>query len=324
MHSSQNGLDTNGAHPAGPATAARPAGPEPLTFAIPFYRGLKFLRRAVESVLRQRHTDWHLLVCDDGGQEPGAAELVASYGHPRVRYHRNEANLGMAGSWNRCLELAQTDLVNILHADDELLDGYAEMTCRAAADYPGAAGFFCNARIIGAEGHERFSLPDLVKQILRPSSKGPLVLAGRRAIESLLFGNYIMCPTMCYRKSRLGGRRFDGNWRFALDLEFFTRLLLDGETLVGLPGVGYCYRRHAQNATLTYSDTLLRFEEESRLYESLASVAAERGWKRASRIARGKAIIKLNLLYGLAADVSRLRAQQARRKAGLLWDMLTA
>src|SRR5436305_10450701 len=103
-----------------------PAGADDrLTIAIPFYKGHTCLRAAIASVQRQMSPTWQLVVCDDG-PEMGTRELVASFGDSRMRYIRNERNLGMAGNWNRCLQVAETDLVNLLHADDELLPNYVE------------------------------------------------------------------------------------------------------------------------------------------------------------------------------------------------------
>src|SRR5437868_3244891 len=144
-------------------------GPARITFAVPFYAGTEYLRRALDSVRRQTIADWCLLVCDDHGPEAGAEELVRSYGDGRMRYHRNATNLGMAGNWNRCLDLAATDLVTLLHADDELLPHYAAVMLGAAAARPGAAALFCEARTIGADGRDCLSLPDLFKRVLRPA-----------------------------------------------------------------------------------------------------------------------------------------------------------
>src|SRR5712671_2433445 len=90
-----------------------------ITVAIPFYKGHAYLRAAIESVLRQTSSAWRLVVCDDG-LEPMTRELVESFGDTRIRYLKNERNLGMAGNWNRCLDVVDTDLVNLLHNDDGL------------------------------------------------------------------------------------------------------------------------------------------------------------------------------------------------------------
>ncbi|HEX3149626.1 MAG TPA: glycosyltransferase family 2 protein [Gemmataceae bacterium] len=288
-----------------------------LTIAIPFYKGLHYLRRAIESVLRQSSPAWRLIVCDDGA-EPGTAELVAAFADPRICYLKNERNLGMAGNWNRCLDAADTDLVNLLHNDDELLPNYVAEMLAADREFPDAAAFFCKATVIDADGRECFSLVDFVKRFLEPKSKGPLVLHGKSAIEALMHGDFIMCPTVCYRRSRLPAERFQPEWRQVLDLDFFTRILLAGGTMVGLPATAYAYRRHAANATSENTENLLRFDEESRLHDRIAATARERGWPTVARVAAGKRVIKLHLLFRIAQDLCRLRLSAALQK----WQFL--
>jgi glycosyltransferase involved in cell wall biosynthesis len=293
---------------------------EPLTIAIPFYKGHAYLRAAIESVRKQSSPEWRLVVCDDG-PAAGTAELVASFGDPQIRCVRNERNLGMAGNWNRCLDAAETDLVNLLHNDDELLPNYVETMLRAGREYPNAAAFFCRAKVIDAAGRDTFSFVDYVKRYLQPMSKGPIVLEGQSAVEALMHGDFIMCPTVCYRKSRLPAERFRADWRMVLDLDFFVRILLNGGTLVGLPAVAYAYRRHAENATSQYTESLLRFEEESQLHDRVAAEARDRGWPSVARVAARKRIIKLHLLFRIFQDISRLRVRAAGRKWNFLYKL---
>src|SRR4051794_20749684 len=104
----------------GTVKARLPDARQVLTFAIPYYARLDYLRQAIASVFRQSSPCWELIVCDDSGGE--AEDLVASYGDARLKYYKNPCRLGMVANWNRCLDLARTDLVTLLHADDELLD----------------------------------------------------------------------------------------------------------------------------------------------------------------------------------------------------------
>src|SRR5262249_34364804 len=151
----------------------------------------------------------------------------------------NDANLGMVGNWNRCLDLAETDLVTLLHADDELRPDYTDVMLQAAQAHPEAAAFFCQADIIDERGRCRFSFPDWFKRRLVPNRHGTVILRGEPALRALLRGNFIMCPTLCYRKCIVGNRRFIGAWRFAQDMYLTTQLLMEGETLIGLPQVAY-------------------------------------------------------------------------------------
>jgi glycosyltransferase involved in cell wall biosynthesis len=268
-------------------------------------------------VRRQSSPGWRLIVCDDG-PEPGIGELVASFNDTRIRYERNARNLGMAGNWNRCLDLADTDLVNLLHNDDELLPNYVAEMRAAGQAYPDAAAFFCRAKVIDAAGKETFSLIDYAKRFLQPRTAGQLVLQGKSAVESLMHGDFIMCPTVCYRKCRLPAERFRAEWKMVLDLDFFTRILLAGGTMIGVSAVAYAYRRHAANATTAYTDSLLRFEEESRLHDRMAVIARQRGWPGVARVAAAKRVIKIHLVFRIFQDLSGLRLPAALKK----WDFL--
>jgi glycosyltransferase involved in cell wall biosynthesis len=285
-----------------------------VAFTIPYYRDERFLIRAIESVLRQRNPRWTLLVSDDSRTGAPIAALVAGYDDERIRYRSNADTPGLAGNWNACLREAPGDLVTILHADDELRENYCDVMLQAARTHPDAVGYFCNAAIIDEYGRRIFSVPDSVKRLTRPSAPGPLELTGPRAIAALLRGNFIMCPTVCYRRDRLAGRRFDDRWRFALDLELFTRLLAEGEKLVGMPTQAYAYRRHAGSETAQQTANLARFAEEAALYDQLGEVGTRRGWSEVARVGRRKGIIHLNLLYCLLRDVLGLRWEQVRKK----------
>ena len=285
-----------------------------LTIAVPFYRGLAYLNDAIESVVSQSSPDWRLLVIDDSGDLEDAdavRELVTSFGDGRMEARRNPRNLGMVDSWNRCIDESNSDLVTLLHADDRLLPRYVELMLELADRHPRAAALYCRAAIIGRSGRRVFSLADLVKRWFAPWATGDAVLSGEPAVTALMRGNFIMCPTLCFRRSVLGMRRFTSGWSQVQDLELSVRLLMDGESLVGSPEVAYAYRRHPASATALHSECRLRFDEEFRLFDQVAERAADLGWKSTTRVARHKRIVKLHLLYRALRGLIALRIGQA-------------
>ena len=138
-----------------------------LTLAIPYYSGKHFLARAIDSVVGQTYSGWKVVVCDDSLVDEGIGELVSGYGDSRIRYVRNPANLGLAGNWNKCLSEAETDLVTILHADDELQPGYCDLMLAAVQKFPQAVGWYCQAVIIDQFGKKTYSIPDLAKRVVK-------------------------------------------------------------------------------------------------------------------------------------------------------------
>jgi glycosyltransferase involved in cell wall biosynthesis len=287
--------------------------PERLAIAIPFHAGLEYLAEALASVRAQRDGDWRLLVLDDSGVDGGARALVEGLGDARVCYRANARNLGMVASWNRCLDESEGELVTLVHADDRLLPDYVSEMKRLAAAHPAAAALFCPAETIDARGARRFSLQDDVKRLLVPRGPGDVLLHGEAGLRALMRGNFVVCPTLCWRRAVLGARRFEARWRQVQDLELLARLLLAGETLAGGRRAAYAYRRHAANATAQQTASLVRFEEEFELFELVADAAQARGWRRAERTSRAKTILRLHLGWRVFGALARLRWSEAGR-----------
>jgi glycosyltransferase involved in cell wall biosynthesis len=290
---------------------------ETVAIAIPFYRNVDYLRGAVASVVAQSSGDWRLVVVDDSGaleRESAVHEAVTAFGDARIRYERNPATLGMVPNWNRCLDLAElagAPLVTLLHGDDRLLPGYVATLQRLAAAHPEAVALHCGAEIIGPSGRRTVSVPDLVKGLIAPRGAAETVLRGEPGASALMRGNFIMCPTLCFRSALLAGRRFEPGWEQVQDLELTVRLLMEGEVIVGTPAIAYAYRRHPESATHLQSANRLRFDEEFRLFDLVATRAAELGWSGTARVARRKRIVKLHLLYRALADLVRLHPARA-------------
>ncbi|HEY6178389.1 MAG TPA: hypothetical protein VIX73_28230, partial [Kofleriaceae bacterium] len=205
--------------------------------------------------------------------------------------------------------------------DDALMPDYAR-TMRAAAErHPGAVAVFCRTRIIGPDDAPALSLADVVKDCIHPSRNRELTLHGEPGVRALLRANFIPAPTLLFRRSILGDRRFPAQYKFVLDWELTTQLLLDGETLIGIPDRCYRYRRHDDAATSQYTRTQLRFREESAYYDRMQGVASSRGWPRCVAVARRKRMTKLNITYRALRSVCALELAEARRSFRLLREL---
>lgn len=78
------------------------------------------LREAVESILSQTFTDWELILCEDGSRDDTYA-IAQEYrrAHPdRIILLRNEKNMGLNHTLNRCLQAASGEYCARMDGDD--------------------------------------------------------------------------------------------------------------------------------------------------------------------------------------------------------------
>lgn len=118
--------------------------PPRFTIVIPAYKKPRQLAWAVRSALAQPGEDYQVMVVDDAG-EPGPdtpmARQLAGLACSRLLYYQNEKNLGLFANWNRCLTLARSEWVVMLHDDDLLQPNYLPWLRRAVAQKPDAGLF---------------------------------------------------------------------------------------------------------------------------------------------------------------------------------------
>lgn len=82
------------------------------------YNRMELLGRSIRSVLSQTYTNLELLIIDDCSAD-NTGEFVKGLTDQRIRYYRNENNLGLAASKNRGASLARGGLLAFQDDDDE-------------------------------------------------------------------------------------------------------------------------------------------------------------------------------------------------------------
>lgn len=130
------------------------AEPPRLSIGLPVHNGERFLGEALDSILSQDFEDLEVLVVDNASED-GTEGIVRSRMErdPRVRYLRQERNVGAAGNYNRAFHETRGELFKWCAHDDVCAPGYFSR-CIAALDAAGerAAGAFPLMRHIDAAG----------------------------------------------------------------------------------------------------------------------------------------------------------------------------
>lgn len=83
------------------------------------YNGARFLREAVESILCQTYSHFEFLICNDCSTDE-SEEIIKEYARKdsRIVFLKNEKNMGLAATLNRCLEEAKGEYIARMDCDD--------------------------------------------------------------------------------------------------------------------------------------------------------------------------------------------------------------
>lgn len=126
-----------------------------LSIGLPVYNGGRFLRGALTSILQQSFSDFELIISDNASTDdtPTICAEFARY-DGRIRYSRNETNIGLARNHNRTFLLSRGRYFKWAAHDDEY-DPAMLSTCVDVLERVGRhiSVVYCAAQIIDALGN---------------------------------------------------------------------------------------------------------------------------------------------------------------------------
>ncbi|HLF70914.1 MAG TPA: glycosyltransferase family 2 protein [Dehalococcoidia bacterium] len=124
-----------------------------VSIGLPVYNGERYLAETIESVLRQTFLSFELIICDNASTDGTRAIVERFAGRDgRVRYYRNEENLGAPRNYNRCFALARGKYFKWIAADDLIDPDYLDYTVEALDATPSAVLAYTRGVGIDEEG----------------------------------------------------------------------------------------------------------------------------------------------------------------------------
>ncbi|WP_177169989.1 glycosyltransferase family 2 protein [Ectothiorhodospira marina] len=213
--------------------------PDNLTVVIPLYNKARTIRRAILSVSGQLDNDDTIIVVDDGSLDD-SAKIVNLIADPRVHLVQQE-NQGVSAARNLGLQIAKTDHVAFLDADDWWLPGAAAQFKRMIRKHPE-----CLMYCIGhtrQTSDQKFTIP---KE--KPPEDG-CILEGSDFIRAYARRQLINSSTSCVKKSSLAKIGcFPVQARSGEDIYIWLRMALLGNVAVSHRVNAVVERDHPGNA----------------------------------------------------------------------------
>jgi glycosyltransferase involved in cell wall biosynthesis len=264
---------------------------------LPYYGDPALMRETVRSVQAQEDGDWRLTVVDDCYPDDSVPGWFASLGDVRITYRRNEHNLGINRNFQQCVELAEHDHLVMIGSDDVILPNYVGTMRAILADAPDATIVQPGVQIVDAHGNPSRSLVDDTKhRLYRPKFTGRTVLKGEPLAVSLLRGNWLYFPALCWRTKAVQAVGFREGMNVIHDLALVIDLVQQGGELVVDDTVCFQYRRHEASVSSLGAAHATRFVEESDYFVEVAERMRAQGWPRAARVAHNHVSSRLHAL----------------------------
>ena len=88
-----------------------------ISVLIPVYNAEAFLENSINSILNQTYRDFELLLLNDCSKD-NSEKIIKTYTDSRIKYFKNDQNLGISGSRNKLMDLAQGEYLAIMDNDD--------------------------------------------------------------------------------------------------------------------------------------------------------------------------------------------------------------
>lgn len=220
---------------------------------IPVYRPDSYLTEALKSVVSQAPGAEEMQICvvNDCPTDTDVEQRVREIAGDRVEFLSNPKNLGLAGNWNRCVELARGKWVHLLHHDDRVYPDFYRSLRRTIEAHPEVGAAIAGNDIIDGEGAP-LSYGDRIIQ----RNEGLL----EDAVGRLSVANIVQCPAIVVARATYDNvGLFDGRFHFALDWEMWVRIASRYPVAYN-PAVLASYRVHqgSETSALTRSGETVR------------------------------------------------------------------
>ncbi len=214
-----------------------------VSILMPAFNAEQFIASAIESVLHQTHQNFEFIIVNDGSRD-NTLSIINSYSalDRRIKIISHE-NMGMGNSLNKALEVAKSELIARMDADDIMMPNRIERQLQFIQNNPEVAVLSCLVYYI-----------DRFEKIIGKNSSD---LRTIKDFESYLTSNRIIGlhhPGVMMKKSvvkSVGGYR--GQYWPADDIDLWNRISEKGHVILVQQEYLMKYRLHGSSVSINSS-----------------------------------------------------------------------
>ena len=213
-----------------------------VTILLPAYNAALYLRDSLDSIMRQAFKDFDVLLIDDGSMDD-TSKIAIEYSNidRRIKYYKNEKNIGLIKTLNKGLSLAKGEYIVRMDADDIMFDDRRYKQVKYMDSNPEC--FVCGGQM---------------EYIGGLTGMAPIL---PQKYEDLLYLSLINCPlyhpTTIIRNSAIKqfGLKYNDSYKHAEDYKFWSDIIFSHpNSIANIKDVVLFYRISNNQITAKYSD----------------------------------------------------------------------
>lgn len=213
-----------------------------VTILLPAYNAALYLRDSLDSIMRQAFKDFDVLLIGDGSMDD-TSKIAIEYSNidRRIKYYKNEKNIGLIKTLNKGLSLAKGEYIVRMDADDIMFDDRLYKQVKYMDSNPEC--FVCGGQM---------------EYIGGLTGMAPIL---PQKYEDLLYLSLINCPlyhpTTIIRNSVIKqfGLKYNDSYKHAEDYKFWSDIIFSHpNSIANIKDVVLFYRISNNQITAKYSD----------------------------------------------------------------------
>lgn len=125
-----------------------------VTIGVPTYNGEQYIRQALDSLLAQDFEDFELIISDNASEDR-TREICLEYSKrdQRVKYYRNNSNMGLDQNFNQVFKLSRSPYFTWASSDDTRHTSFLSACLEVLENNESIVLCYSEVLIIGSNGH---------------------------------------------------------------------------------------------------------------------------------------------------------------------------
>ncbi|MEN8886041.1 MAG: glycosyltransferase [Winogradskyella sp.] len=203
-----------------------------VTIIIPSYNHQNYIEQRLDSILDQSYKDWEAIIIDDKSSD-ASVEIIENYLKKNPEFTikafiKNENNSGSGyKSWQKGIELAQTEFIWIAETDDYCEPNFLETTVSALQSHPTTVLAFTGSNYVNEYGEFLYNSSKRTASLNVEKDKF-CIFKSEIFVDNLPFNSYLTNgSSVVFRKSLSQIPQDIFNNKQSSDLFLWTYLLKD-------------------------------------------------------------------------------------------------